>query len=184
MAKIDVTKIEGYSEMTAEQKLQALESYEMDMSGFIRKEQFDKVASEVADWKKKYNAKLTEEEKIQAQQREEQDKLMNELETLRREKQMSEAKSNFLSLGYDDELATTTAKAFVEGDMATVFANQKKHQESIEKKVKTDILKGTPKPGSAGGDVKLTKADLHKMSVAERMTFAQEHPEEYKEIYK
>ena len=49
MAKIDVTKIEGYANMTAEEKLKALEGYsipEPDMSSYISKDQFDKLASE------------------------------------------------------------------------------------------------------------------------------------------
>ena len=44
MAKIDVSKIEGYAEMSAEDKLKALEAYDVpdpDMSGFVSKEQFD-----------------------------------------------------------------------------------------------------------------------------------------------
>lgn len=62
MAKIDVSKIEGYAEMSAEDKLKALEAYDVpdpDMSGFVSKEQFDKTASELAAKKKELRDKLT-----------------------------------------------------------------------------------------------------------------------------
>ena len=48
MAKIDTAKIEGYADMTAEEKLAALEGYDIpepDMKGFVTKAQFDKTAS-------------------------------------------------------------------------------------------------------------------------------------------
>ena len=56
MAKIDVSTIEGFEGMSAEQKVEALMKIEVpekvDMSGFIAKSQFDKTASELADAKK------------------------------------------------------------------------------------------------------------------------------------
>ena len=70
MAKINVSSIEGYAEMTVEQKLAALEAYEMsdpDYSGYVKKEAFDKTASELAEMKRKHNALLSEaEQKKQA----------------------------------------------------------------------------------------------------------------------
>jgi hypothetical protein len=44
MAKIDVTKIEGYADMTPEEKLKALEGYDVpdpDYSGYVKKDVFD-----------------------------------------------------------------------------------------------------------------------------------------------
>ena len=65
MAKIDVTQIEGYETMTAEEKLKALEEFDVpdpDYSGFVKKEQFDKAASELATAKKQLREKMTEDE--------------------------------------------------------------------------------------------------------------------------
>ena len=65
MAKVDVTKIEGYDKMTPEEKIKALEAYETedpDMSGYVKKEVFDKTASELAAKKKELTEKLTEDE--------------------------------------------------------------------------------------------------------------------------
>ena len=64
--KLDISKIEGYADMTPEQKLAALEGYEIpdpDYSGFVSKETFDRTASELAAKKKELAAKMTEDEK-------------------------------------------------------------------------------------------------------------------------
>ena len=60
MAKIDVTKIENYANMTLEEKLSALEAYEIDepdFKGYIKKDTFDKTASELAEYKKTVESK-------------------------------------------------------------------------------------------------------------------------------
>jgi hypothetical protein len=72
----------------------------------------------------------------------------------------------------------------VKGDVAKVFANQKTHQDSIAQKVKTDILKDTPKPGAGSSSQTMTKEAFRELSVAERLAFSTEHPDEYKQIYK
>ena len=71
MPKIDTSKIEGFAEMTAEQKLAALESYnipEPDYSGYVKKDVYDKAASEAASWKKKHNDLLSDEDKKKQEQ--------------------------------------------------------------------------------------------------------------------
>ena len=183
--KIDTSKIEGYAEMTPEQKLAALEAFDLetDYTGYVDKKLYDTKVSELADWKKKYNSKLTEDEQEKQKQMEDFENMKKELAQLKEEKQLSDTKSSYLALGYEDSLAESTAKAMLKGDMATVFANQKKHQENIEKKVKADVLKGTPKPGAGNGTEKMTKEDLRKMSPLERLEFSQKNPDEYKAIY-
>ena len=50
--------------MSVEDKLKALESYEieLDYTGYVKKDLFDKTASELAEKKRQLKAKLTEEE--------------------------------------------------------------------------------------------------------------------------
>ena len=55
MANIDTSKIEGYADMTAEEKVKALEAYTIadpDYSGYVKKDVFDKTASDLAKAKK------------------------------------------------------------------------------------------------------------------------------------
>lgn len=58
MAKIDTSKIEGYANMTPEQKLAALEGFEYeDNSAELEKQKnaLSKANSEAAEWKRKHN---------------------------------------------------------------------------------------------------------------------------------
>ena len=60
-------------------------------------------------------------------------------------------------LGYDDALATETAKALADGDMKKVFENQKKHIENVKKAERAAALANRPPPS---GGVGITKEQL------------------------
>ena len=103
--KLDTSRIENYDNMSAEEKLAALESYEFDTKGYVKKDLFDKTASELAALKKEYKGKLSEEEQKQAERDEQFAAMQNELNVLKEEKQLSEMTARYLSLGYDEKLA-------------------------------------------------------------------------------
>lgn len=184
--KIDVTQIEGYAEMSAEDKLKALEAFDMpdpDYSGYVKKDLYDKTASELAAKKKELKDKLSDEEKAKLEREQETQELRENYEKLLRESNISKATAKFLALGYDDKLAAETAEAYVDGDTEKVFANQQKAQAALEKKLRADILKDTPKPTSDGGSETMTLEKLRKMSPQERYEYSQKNPAEYKELY-
>ena len=186
MAKIDTTKIENYSDMSLEDKLKALEAYDVpdpDMSGFVSKEQFDKTASELAAKKKELRDKLTDDEAAKQKEQEERESMQKELDALRRESVVSKNKARLVALGYEEALADETAEAMADGKIEKVFANQKKHLEAFEKRVRAEALKNTPKPTPDGDGKTMTLKTLREMSPADRLKFSQEHPEEYKELY-
>lgn len=186
MAKIDVSKIEGYAEMSAEDKLKALEAYDVpepDLSGYVDKKLYDKTASELADKKKELREKLTDDEAAKQKEQEERDEMQRELDALRREFTVSKNKAKLVALGYDEALADDTAEAMADGKLDKVFANQKKHLEAFEKKVRAEALKNTPKPTPDGDGNTMTLKKLREMSPADRLKYSQEHPEEYKELY-
>lgn len=163
--KIDTAKIEGYNEMTAEQKLAALESFEYeDNSAELErlKNANSKANSEAAEWKRKHNALLTEEEQKKAEAEENNKKILEELETLRKDKTISDYTAKYIAIGYDKDLAAETAKAMADGDMAKVFANGEKHRQALEKKIKEDLINGTQKPGGTGGDDKKVDSAIEK----------------------
>ena len=55
-------QIENYENMTPEEKIAAWEAYEPDYSGYVRKDVFDKTASDLAAAKKTIREKMTEDE--------------------------------------------------------------------------------------------------------------------------
>lgn len=153
MAKIDISKIDGFDKMTPEQKLEALQGFEFpdpDYTGYVKKDLYDKAASDAASWKKKHNALLSEEEQKKQEADEKWADMEKELAGLRKEKTVSQYTAQLLKQGYDEALAASTAAAMESGDMATVFANSQKFLEGYAKKVVADKLKGTPR-GADGG---------------------------------
>lgn len=98
MTKIDVAQIEGYENMTPEQKIAALEGFDMpepDYSGYVKKDVFDKTASELADKKKQLQAKMTEDEAAKQKEQEEREKLQKDYEALLHKTTVSEHKAKF-----------------------------------------------------------------------------------------
>ena len=152
--KIDTSAIEGYADMSAEEKLSALEAFEYeDNSSELERlrNAVSKANSEAADWKKKHNALLSEDEQKKQKDAEEFSNMQKELEQLRKEKIISDYTAKYIGLGYDSALASDTAKAMAEGDMNKVFANGEKHKADMEKRIKEDLMNKTPKPAGASG---------------------------------
>ena len=153
MPKIDTSKIEGYAEMTPEQKLAALEGYEYeDHSEELERQRaaVTKANGEAAEWKRKHTALLSEDEKKKQEDADKLASMEKELAELRKGKVVSDYKAKFVAQGYSEELADETAKALADGDMTKVFANQQKFLTDYAKGVKAEALKGTPKPPAGG----------------------------------
>lgn len=107
MAKIDTSKITGYAEMSAEDKLKALEAFEYeDNAAELEKQKaaVSKANSEAAEWKRKHNALLGEDEKKKQEQEEKFANMEKELSELREAKRVSEFKAKFIAQGYDEVL--------------------------------------------------------------------------------
>ena len=186
MAKIDISKIEGYAEMTAEEKLAALEALELpdpDLSGFVKKDVADRYATEAANYKKQLRERMTEEEAAKAKAAEDMATVMTELEALRKDKAISEYTTQFMGIGYTEDLAKSTAAALQKGDMQTMFKNHAIFTAEREKALKAELLKNTPAPPAGKGSEGITKEDFSKLSLTEKAKFAAENPEKYKEFY-
>ena len=179
---------DAYKEgMTVEEIEAAMADVEIpaDQSSEIErlKTALSKSNSENAEWKKKHREALSEEERKAQEMADRLKELEEQNATLLRDSSVSKHKAKFLGLGYDDALASDAAVAMVDGDTEKLFSYQQQHQEALGKKIHADVLKSTPKPvpNKEGGSV--TREQVSKMSVTDRIKFYNEHPEEYKEIY-
>lgn len=173
-------------DMTVEELINELGKVEIeDKSSEVDrlKRALSKSNSEAADYKRQLRDKMSEEEKRKEEEEEERVKLQNAYNALLKESNISKNKAKLISLGYDETLADETAVAMVDGDTDKVFANQKKHIQSFEKKIRADILKDTPKPEGGGGSDTMTLEKFRKLDPTARYEFATNHPEEYKELY-
>lgn len=150
MAKIDVTKIEGYESMSAEEKLAALEAYEFEPTAPDKdsetklKEALSRANGDAAEWKRKYRATLDDAKRAEEERAEENKKRDEELATLRKEREVSKLEAQYLAVGYSAELASATAKAQADGDTATVLSNQMKFIEETKKNLEAAALGKQP----------------------------------------
>ena len=179
---------DAYQEgMTLEDVETALADIEIpaDQSSEIErlKSALSKSNSENAEWKKKHREALSEEERKAQEMADRMKQLEEQNAALLRESSVSKHKARFLGMGYEEALAGDAALAMADGDMEKLFSYQLKHQEALEKKIRAEALKGTPKPVPDKKDGAITREQVSKMSVDERVKFYNEHPEEYKEIY-
>ena len=152
MAKIDTAKIENYADMTAEEKLAALEAYEFEETPAPKdseevtrlKAALSKANSDAADWKRQFREKQTEAERAEAERKEHEEAVENELRTLRRDKTVSGFVAQCLALGYDKELALKAAEAMADNDAAAIMACQQEFLEAKQKELEAAALNKQP----------------------------------------
>lgn len=164
--KIDTSTIQGFEGMTAEQKLAAvlgMELPEPDMAGWVRKDVFDAKASEAANLTKQLRTKMTDEEAAKVAEAAARKELEDKYNELLKRTTISDYKAKYLAMGYDEKLAADTATALADGNFDKVFANSEKFKTEMEKKIKADILKDTPRPGTDNGGKAMTVDDISKI---------------------
>ena len=181
MARIDTSTIEGYAEMTDEQKIAALEEFEYDDNAAEvqrLKKANDKNSKEAAEWKRKHSELLSEEERAKAEEADRIKTLEEENAALKREKNIVSHKAELISLGYDEALASATAEAMVDGDTEKVFANQKKFLEAHDKAYKAELMKTPLEPDGGDTPAYKTKEDIMKIKdTSERQQAIADNPE-------
>ena len=170
----DWSKVDGYKdEMTAEEKLALLDSYEPEPNnpepdpepapkptgGVISKKRYDEVASELARVKKELKARMSDDEVGEMERQAKVTEMETELNELRREKLIASYKASYLEQGYDAKMAEEAANAKVDGDAKTEFAIMKRFNEAQEKAMRAKILKETGVPPASDTPPKETEED-------------------------
>ena len=156
--KVDVKKIENYESMTDAEKLEAVLNFDMevpqaepvkdDAETMRLKEAFNKASSEVAEYKRQLKAKETAEETAKREAAEAQQKLMDELTQLRKERTASTYTAKYMEIGYDPETARALADTLPDGLDDDFFTRQKSFLEDAIQKTKAQILNQQPQPTS------------------------------------
>jgi len=148
--KIDTSKITGYADMTAEEKLKALEELEIETP----KDNGDEVTklktalsnanSQAAEYKRALREKQSEAERAEAERAEREKAVEDELRTLRRDKTVSGYIAQCLALGYNKDLALRAAEAMADGDAASILVCQQDFLESKQKELEAAALNKQP----------------------------------------
>ena len=154
MKKIDVSKIEGYAEMTAEEKVKALEEYEVEETVIDNsadekqklKDAITNATKEAAEYKRKWQATLSEQEKERISREERLKSLEAENAEFRKQKRISDYTAQFMGAGYDEATAKAMAANLPEGIGEDFFTAQKDFIAAQRQKMAVDAINSTPKP--------------------------------------
>lgn len=106
----------------------------------------DKLAAENANLKRQLRSRMSEEEAREADRKAEMEARDAELESLRRDKTLSNYRASFIGRGYDESMAQQAAEALADGDADALFDLMAKRDIAQEKSLRAKILAETPKP--------------------------------------
>lgn len=123
----------------------------------------DKATSEAADFKKKYNATLSEQERASQEKAEEQARRDERLAELERENSIHKFTESYLDLGYDKESAIAAATAQVDNDVETLFKLQKKILDEKLLAKEQELIKDMPR-AKTGVYASMTKDQIMQIS--------------------
>lgn len=183
--KIDVTKIDGYEAMSAEEKLAALEAFDMelpkdDSESRKLKDALNKASAEAADYKRKFKERQTEEERAKAEQEEFIKALKEQNAQLTREKATATLEKGF---GMTGEYAKDLAEAFLDNKADDFVKTFTKFIDAHDKDLNAKALRSTPRPEGGGViETGVTKEQFDKMGYAERAKLQEENPDLYNEL--
>lgn len=176
---------DAYKEgMTLEDVVEALKDVELpvDNSEEIQKlkASLNNASSEAAKYKKELKNRMTDQELKDQDAANKLEELQEKYDALFKETQLAKNKAEFIALGYDEKLAEDSAKAMLEGDNARLFANQKKFNSEVEKRVKADLIQQTPPPTVGSGTKSMTIEEISKIKdPIERQDAIAEHMDLY-----
>lgn len=152
MPKIDVSNIPNYSSLSAEEKVALLEGYEIpepqqnDNADEITrlKNALTKSNSEAADFRKKWQSTLSEQERLEAERQQRDAEREARIAALEKEKAIGDYTAKFLATGYSAELAKSSALAMAEGNNAQVFADMNEFIAEKAKQLQAEALNNQP----------------------------------------
>ena len=103
-----------------------------------------KASSDAAEWKRQLREKQTADEREKAERAEQEQAMREELETLRKEKRVSDYTAKCVALNMDAELAAQTANALADGNMDSVFDCLKAFVEATKTRLNNEALNRQP----------------------------------------
>lgn len=147
-----ITLPENYASLSAEEKVALLEGLDLpEQKADVPNDEITRLKnalsksnSEAADYRKKWQATLSEQERIEAERQQREADMQTQLNSLLREKQTSEFEKNFLATGYSPELAKSSATAMVDGNNAQVFADMNTFIAERMKQMQAEALNTQP----------------------------------------
>lgn len=150
------------------------------------KRSFDKASSEAADYKKKYNATLSEKERIDIEKAEQEAERDEQFKALVRENQISKLEKGYLGMKYTTDEASRMAIAEADGDLEAKMKILAEVDARKQKELEQEFMRKIPQPNFGVGDEKpsMTKEEFQKLSYKQVRDFKEKYPNTYKEYMK
>ena len=148
--KIDPSKIEGFDNLSADEKVAALLNQEIEMEQTEPadvtklKTSLSKANSEAAEYKRLLREKQTEAERAEADRAEREKALQDELASYRDRERISTYKANLMGAGIDEPTADLMAKSLPEGVSDEYFLATKSFLDNQRQKLLTESINKQP----------------------------------------
>ena len=118
-----------------------------------------KANSEAAEYKRQLREKQSASEREAAERAEQEKAMRDELETLRKEKAVTDYTNKALEVGFDAEIAAQTANAMADGNMDAVFDALKAFVEATKTRLENEALNRQPALSAGVPPTKNTTTD-------------------------
>lgn len=140
----------------------------------------EKASSEAADYKKKWQASLSEQEKASMEKAEAEAKRQEEWNAIVRENKINKIEKTYLAMGWNAEEASKMAIAEVDDDFDGKVKIQREVDARKKKEIEAEIFKTIPNVNIGGSSGKTyTKEQFDAMKPIELTKLKRENPAEY-----
>ena len=150
------------------------------------KQSVTNASADASSWKKKYQEKLSDEDKAKEQQDEATAAMQKELEDLRKERNIARYTGTLVAqdIGMDSNTAKAVAEALNAGETDKVFDGIRQFIKAHDKSLRESALKNNQTLPGGSVDKTVSKEEFDNMSLSEMMAFKVEHPDLYAEYIK
>ena len=133
---------------------------------------------EIAEYKRKEQERLTDDEKKALLEKEKDDKIAKYEKQIAKSSKVAE----YMGIGYPKELAEKIADAELDGKSTAQYHAE--FVKSREEAVKAENMRKNPNPSGGGDEKTVTLDQFKKMKPSELFDFQEKHPQEYEQLSK
>lgn len=99
---------------------------------------------EAEEWKSKFESTMSEQELAESKRKAQEEATLKELAELKRDNTINKYKAKYLSMGYTEDMAQSSAEAKVDGNDDVLFQNESLFIQKNIENTKAELLKSQP----------------------------------------
>ena len=166
MAENEQAKVDETTDVSIEELKAQIERLQSDNEKL--KKANTNASADASKWKKELQSRMSEQERKDAEEAEEKQKLLARLEELETNSRNDKGRAEFIGFGLNEIAAKDATDAFYKGDLSGFMKVMKTYIADHDKAIKAEGIRNTVPPASGGTGVKqYTKEDFDKLSYRE-----------------